>query len=88
MHNLIFHVKATVFNVVLTHVFFGETTSIKAIGCCSMIISGFLLGIDQENGLGKAFYSLTGLVIILKISGYRAFIYSRELFELSFLNKQ
>ena len=42
----------TVFNVMLTYVFFGEKTSMKALACCSMIIVGFLLGIDQEKGLG------------------------------------
>lgn len=43
----------TVFNVVLTYFFFGERTSIKAMLCCGMIIFGFLLGIDQEKGLGS-----------------------------------
>lgn len=37
----------------LTYVFFGEKTSVKAMGCCSIIILGFMLGIDQEKGLGK-----------------------------------
>jgi GDP-fucose transporter C1 len=30
----------------------GERTSYKALGCCGLIISGFFLGIDQENSLG------------------------------------
>jgi GDP-fucose transporter C1 len=43
----------TVFNVLLTYFFFGERTSNKAMFCCLIIIAGFLLGIDQEKGLGK-----------------------------------
>jgi hypothetical protein len=31
----------------------GERTSYKALGCCGLIITGFFLGIDQENSLGK-----------------------------------
>jgi hypothetical protein len=38
----------------LTFVFFGEKTSVKAMGCCAIIILGFMLGIDQEKGLGKS----------------------------------
>lgn len=37
----------------LTYVFFGEKTSFKALMCCGIIILGFLLGIDQEKGLGN-----------------------------------
>ncbi len=37
----------------LTYWFFGEKTSKNALGCCGIIIVGFLLGIDQEKGLGK-----------------------------------
>jgi GDP-fucose transporter C1 len=37
----------------LTYVFFGEKTSFKAMMCCGIIIVGFLLGIDQEKGLGN-----------------------------------
>ncbi|RNA39546.1 GDP-fucose transporter 1-like [Brachionus plicatilis] len=43
----------TVFNVILTYIFFGEKTSHKALGCCAIIITGFLMGIDQEKGLGS-----------------------------------
>lgn len=39
--------------------FFGEKTSTKALGCCAIIIVGFFLGIDQENGLGSlTFYGV------------------------------
>ena len=50
----------------LTYYFFGEKTSRNAIVCCGIIIAGFLLGIDQEKGLGKCNYllddELVGLV--------------------------
>jgi hypothetical protein len=39
-------------------VFFGETTSPRALVCCGIIIAGFILGIDQENGLGDLIYNL------------------------------
>lgn len=47
----------TVFNVILTYWFFGEKTSQKALGCCGIIILGFILGIDQEKGLGTVTFS-------------------------------
>lgn len=47
----------TVFNVLLTYVFFGERTSQKAMFCCTIIVSGFLLGIDQEKGMGSLSFS-------------------------------
>jgi len=40
----------------LTYWFFGEKTSRNALGCCGIIIAGFLLGIDQEKGLGKLMF--------------------------------
>ena len=38
----------TVFNVILTYLILGRSTSPSAIGCCAAIVFGFLLGI---NGL-------------------------------------
>lgn len=43
----------TVFNVLLTYLYFGERTSLKTVTCCGVIVTGFLLGIDQEKGLGN-----------------------------------
>lgn len=37
----------------MTYIFFGEKTSMRALVCCGIIILGFILGIDQENGLGN-----------------------------------
>jgi len=60
---------STVFNVILTYLFFGEKTSQKALGCCGIIIAGFLLGIDQEKGLGGVtflgvFYGVGGSLFV------------------------
>ncbi|CAF4449124.1 unnamed protein product [Rotaria socialis] len=42
----------TVANVVFTYLMLGQRTSVKALGCCALIVAGFFLGIDQENALG------------------------------------
>ncbi|KJH48566.1 hypothetical protein DICVIV_05310 [Dictyocaulus viviparus] len=43
----------TVFNVVCTYIILGQSTSIRAILCCFLIIAGFLVGIDQEDVSGS-----------------------------------
>ncbi|KAK3913675.1 GDP-fucose transporter 1 [Frankliniella fusca] len=48
----------TVFNVILSYMFLGQKTSLPAIGCCIVIISGFWLGVDQESLAGSL--SVTG----------------------------
>lgn len=50
----------------MTFIFFGEKTSVKALGCCGIIILGFILGIDQENGLGNG--ELVYLVVFISYS--------------------
>ena len=47
----------TVFNVLFTFAVLGVQTSAKAVGCCAVIIGGFLLGIDQEGSSGELSYS-------------------------------
>lgn len=47
-----------VFNVILDFVILGQMTSPKAIGCCLLVVSGFLLGNAQEmrwSGFGVLF---------------------------------
>ncbi|XP_038061320.1 GDP-fucose transporter 1-like [Patiria miniata] len=46
----------TVFNVMLSYVFLKQTTSLKAILCCCIIILGFLLGVNQEDSAGVLSY--------------------------------
>jgi GDP-fucose transporter C1 len=60
----------TVCNVILTYVFFGEKTSFKALMCCAIIILGFLLGIDQEKGLGVL--SISGVLFGISASFFVA----------------
>ncbi|KYQ47286.1 putative GDP-fucose transporter [Trachymyrmex zeteki] len=43
----------TVFNVVFTYTLLGQTTSSKCIACCTIIIFGFWLGVDQEHVAGS-----------------------------------
>lgn len=37
-----------VFNVIFDFVVLGQVTSLPAIGCCALVVSGFILGNDQE----------------------------------------
>ncbi|KAJ8920269.1 hypothetical protein NQ315_011930 [Exocentrus adspersus] len=50
----------TIFNVVFTYLILGEKTSKRCIMCCAVIISGFWLGVDQENLAGSL--SVAGFV--------------------------
>ncbi|KAK3740599.1 hypothetical protein QZH41_009716, partial [Actinostola sp. cb2023] len=60
----------TVFNVICTYVILGQKTSIKAVVCCLVIISGFLIGVDQEGSTTKIPYSgvLFGILASLCVS--------------------
>ncbi|XP_046380436.1 GDP-fucose transporter 1-like [Haliotis rufescens] len=49
----------TVFNVIFSYFLLKQTTSVKALICCGVIISGFFLGVDQEKVSGSL--SLTGI---------------------------
>lgn len=42
---------ATVFNVFLSYLLLGQTTSFKAILCCGIIVTGFCMGVAKENVL-------------------------------------
>lgn len=50
----------TVFNVVMTFLIMGQKTSLKAIGCCGIIVFGFWLGVDQEGSGGTL--SISGVI--------------------------
>lgn len=50
----------TVFNVIFTYLLLGQSTSLKAIICCAVIIAGFFLGVDQEGAGGSL--SIMGVV--------------------------
>ncbi|KAI3381678.1 hypothetical protein SNEBB_004574 [Seison nebaliae] len=40
-----------IFNIILTYVILGEKTSLKTCGSAAVVISGFVLGINEENRL-------------------------------------
>ncbi|XP_033109614.1 GDP-fucose transporter 1-like [Anneissia japonica] len=46
----------TVFNVVMSYIILKQTTSKSALICCIVIISGFILGVDQEGITGVLNY--------------------------------
>ena len=52
----------TVFNVIMSYLLLGQTTSLPAIGSCGLIVFGFWLGVDQENGAEDATLTLSGVV--------------------------
>ncbi|CAO1422402.1 unnamed protein product [Diamesa tonsa] len=68
----------TIFNVLLSYLFLKERHSLKSIGCCAVIISGFLLGVDQES-LTDSFSligTIFGIVGSLSLSMYS--IYTKK----------
>lgn len=42
----------TVFNVMLSYALLGQTSSLRCIACCAIIVGGFWLGVDQESVAG------------------------------------
>lgn len=65
----------TVFNVLLTYVILKSSVSSKTLGCCAVIVLGFLLGIDQENLLGTFSFAgtLSGLLASLSLALYSVY---------------
>jgi len=56
----------TVFNVVLSYMFLGQSTSLKALLACGVIIGGFFLGVDQEDSSGDL--SILGVIFGISAS--------------------
>lgn len=50
----------TVFNVAFCYFILKQSTSIRAMGCCGIIICGFLLGVNQEGEAG--YLSVIGVI--------------------------
>lgn len=50
----------TIFSIVFTFLILGKKTSMLAILCCSIILGGFFLGVNQEGDMGS--FSMTGTV--------------------------
>ncbi|XP_076343229.1 GDP-fucose transporter 1-like [Tachypleus tridentatus] len=51
---------STVFNVIFTYYMLQVKTSPKAVICCIVIVSGFCIGVDQENSAGNV--SVMGII--------------------------
>ncbi|KAL2089062.1 hypothetical protein ACEWY4_015961 [Coilia grayii] len=51
---------STVFNVIFTYTIIKQTTSVRALLCCGVILGGFWLGVDQEGVAGSL--SWTGVL--------------------------
>jgi len=50
----------TIFSIVFTYLILGKKTSILALLCCTIIIAGFFMGVNQEGDLGS--FSMIGTV--------------------------
>uniref|UniRef100_A0AC35U0C1 TPT domain-containing protein n=1 Tax=Rhabditophanes sp. KR3021 TaxID=114890 RepID=A0AC35U0C1_9BILA len=66
----------TVFNVICTWIILSEKTSFAAIFCCGIIISGFLLGVDQEKASGSlsVFGVICGVLASLFVALYAIYV--------------
>lgn len=66
----------TVFNVVMTYLILGQQTSVRAIVCCAIIIAGFYMGVEEENGGGSlsVIGTMYGVLASLSVSLYAIFI--------------
>ncbi|XP_020390725.1 GDP-fucose transporter 1 isoform X1 [Rhincodon typus] len=60
----------TVFNVLLSYVILKQTTSLRAILCCGVIIGGFCLGLNQEGATGSLSWAgvMFGVIASLCVS--------------------
>lgn len=54
----------TVFNVMLSYMLLGQTSSLHCILCCAIIVGGFLLGVDQESIAGMCSTKSTIVICI------------------------
>lgn len=66
----------TVFNVILSYLILGQTTSVSCLICCFAVVCGFFLGVDQENLSGS--FSLVGTLFGV-ISSFSLAYYSIQI---------
>ncbi|VDN90884.1 unnamed protein product [Brugia pahangi] len=60
----------TIFNVIFSYIILGQLMSLRTILCCSLIIGGFLLGVDQEDAAGTL--SINGVIFGIAASMFVA----------------
>ncbi|XP_003746675.1 GDP-fucose transporter 1 [Galendromus occidentalis] len=72
----------TVFNVIFTYIILGQRTSFPALLCCGLIIAGFLLGVQQEDGAGSlnVIGVLSGILASVSLSLYS--IYTKKVLKI------
>lgn len=72
----------TVFNVIFTYFVLHQTTSLSAVACCGIIVSGFLLGVNQEGLMGSlSIFGVTcGVLASATLSMYS--IYTKKMLPL------
>lgn len=72
----------TVFNVIFTYLVLHQSTSMAAIACCGIIVSGFLLGVNQEGLMGSlSIFGVTcGVLASATLSMYS--IYTKKMLPL------
>lgn len=73
---------STVFNLLFTYYLLGEKTSMRALGCCLLIVGGYLLGVREESGIGSL--SSVGVIFGLLASMFTALnaIYTKKVLPL------
>ncbi|CAN7992239.1 unnamed protein product [Ixodes hexagonus] len=72
----------TVFNVIFTYLVLRQSTSMAAVACCGIIVSGFLLGVNQEGLMGSlSIFGVTcGVLASATLSMYS--IYTKKMLPL------
>ncbi|KAJ8894677.1 hypothetical protein PR048_007342 [Dryococelus australis] len=76
----------TVFNVILTYLMLGQTTSMQTVACCGVIVGGFWLGVDQESVAGSLSVLGTVFGVLGSISLSMYSIYTKRV--LPFVDQQ
>lgn len=63
----------TVFNMILSYLLLGQTSSVRCILCCTVIVGGFWIGVDQESAAGKHNYLIHIVSININLYFYLLF---------------
>jgi len=69
----------TIFSIVFTYLILGKKTSFLAILCCSIILGGFFLGVNQEGDLGSFSFIGTAYGVIASACVALNSIYTKKI---------
>lgn len=69
----------TIFGIIFTYLILGKKTSVRAMLCCTVLITGFMLGVNQEDEVGSL--SVIGVIYGVIASAFVALnaIYIKKL---------